>query len=171
VSDESNRAENVELLRRIHESFLQIPPELLKETLAEAATFEEAAAKFSDSPQLSEFSVLLERVAPDVVIDARHGMNPFGHGGLWRGRDEWWMFWRDWLETWDDFDYEASNFEAVGDDVVMDLRIRGRGRESGVPVEWVQTQVWSFREGNVVGLRPGYETREVAIKALKREPA
>lgn len=162
MTDQRKAAENVELLRRIHESFLQLPPGLVKEVLAEAETFDEAAAKFGDSARLSGFSALLERVSPQVVIDARHGVNPFGHGGLWRGRDEWWQFWRDWLETWDDFDYDTSNFEAIGDDVLIDLHIRGRGRESKVPVEWSQTQIWTFRDGEIVKLRPGYPSREAA---------
>ena len=168
VTNREIAAENVELLRRLHDGFLEIGPDLRKRVLDEAATFDEAAAMFAASEAAPEYAELLGRVAADVVIDSRDGTNPFGHGGLWRGRDEWWEFWREWLETWDDFDYDASNFEAIGDDVLIDLRIRGRGRGSGVPVEWSQTQIWTFRDGEVTRLRPGYESREAAVAAAGR---
>jgi hypothetical protein len=165
MSGKGTGAQNVEILRRIHDSFLDAQPAAVRAALTEARTFDEAAAR------LPEQSGIFERIDPEVVVDARHGMNPFGHGGLWRGKDEWWEFWRDWLETWEDFDYETSNFEAVGDHVLMDLLIRGRGRGSGVPVEWAQTQIWTFREGKVVQLRPGYESRAAALEALEAEAA
>src|SRR5688500_9421394 len=156
-------ARNVEIVKAIHQAFKQAGAEAVRAALIEARTFDQVAE------HLPEYSNLAPVIDPDITIDARGRGGPLGHGGVWRGRDEWVEFWRDWLEPWEDFDYETSGYEAVGDHVVMDISIRGRGRGSGAPVEWTQTQIWTFRDGRVVALRPGYETRADAIRTAEAE--
>ena len=157
---ESEGQRNIEALRRIHDAFKEAGTGRVIEAFRESKSPGEAASRV---PELTEVLSLIDE---GVEIDARHGAAVFGRGGQWHGLQEWFEFWRDWLEPWEDFDYETSNFEAIGPHVVMDLLIKGRGRDSGVSVEWQQTQIWTFRDGQVILMRPGYETRAAAIEAV-----
>ena len=156
-------ARNVEIVKAIHRAFQEAGAETVRAALIGAQTFDEVAERL---PEYAEVSAVIH---PDVMVDTRGRGGPLGHGGAWRGLDEWIEFWSDWLEPWEDFDFETSRFEAVGEHVLMDISIRGRGRESGAPVEWTQTQVWTLRDGKVVGLRPGFETRAAAVRAIEAE--
>jgi ketosteroid isomerase-like protein len=153
---------NVEALRWLHDTFRQGGTEDAIEALRGAKDVEDTLASLP--PRLGE---LMELIDPDIEIDARHSDLAMGGGGLWRGWEGWFDFWSTWLEPWDDFDFETSNFEAIGDHVLMDLTIRARGRDSGVPVEGSQTQIWTFREGRVIRMRPAYPTRAAAVQAAR----
>jgi ketosteroid isomerase-like protein len=52
--------------------------------------------------------------------------------------------------TWDDYDLEAEELIDAGSSVVCVVRERGRGKNSGVPVERVWAQVWTFRRGRII---------------------
>jgi hypothetical protein len=56
-------------------------------------------------------------------------------------------------------------FEAVGDHVVYGVVVHGRSRRTGVPVDWHQTQVMTFRDGRVVTFRI-FKTRGDALASL-----
>jgi len=161
MSPDEVAVQNIETLRRIHEAWKQAAAEMRRAALEQAEDYEDAASRLPD------LGWVFELIDPEVEIDARHSPGVWGHGGVSRGREQWLEFWREWLEPWEDFDFETSNFEAVGDHVLMDIAIKARGRGSGVPVEWAQTQIWTFREGRVVQLRPAYESREAAVAAVR----
>ena len=58
---------------------------------------------------------------------------------------------RDWLSQWErPFTVEAEEFLDAGDLVVVLIRWRGRGKESGVDVEAEGAHLWQLRDGKAV---------------------
>lgn len=151
---------NIELVRGLHEAFDEIGMEAVRDALAENPDPADPPAALG---RLGELQVQL--IDPDVVVHplaSKFSLPDMPRGAEFRGWDGWIAFWRDWLEPWEDWWYEIGNFADVGDDVVLDLEIRARGRESGIPVEVKVSQVWTVRNEKVVGLRV-FDTRAEAL--------
>ncbi len=75
---------------------------------------------------------------------------------------------RDWEQTYElfeDFSVEVEETLDRGDDVIVFLRYRGRGRESGAEVEASMTHVWTVRDGKATRLRQ-FVDREKALSTL-----
>jgi ketosteroid isomerase-like protein len=53
------------------------------------------------------------------------------------------------LEGWETWAVEPEQFTPVGDQVVVVLRYRARGRGSGVEVEGRESALWTLRDGKV----------------------
>jgi hypothetical protein len=104
---------------------------------------------------------MLEVVDPAVVIDLSEYPGGFVGGNRWEGLEGWTAFWSDWLGPWSEFRYQAANTEQVGDHVIRQVTISARGADSGAPVEWPHTQLWTFRDGKIVGVRV-FENRDRA---------
>jgi ketosteroid isomerase-like protein len=160
VIPEGAEERNIELIKSTHEALIAAGFEKFQHVVVEARDWDDSIARLPENVRS-----LVELIDPDVEIDARHFPHPFGSEGHWVGREQWLEFWRTWLEPWDEFSYEVSNFEAAGDDVLMDLAISARGHDSQVPVEWVLSQIWTVRNGRIVRMRP-YENREEAVEAM-----
>ena len=56
-------------------------------------------------------------------------------------------FFREWAEPFDDLEIEWDLHEAGPDRALALIQMRGRGHESGVPVEMQFGQIWTFRDG------------------------
>jgi ketosteroid isomerase-like protein len=57
-------------------------------------------------------------------------------------------------EAFEDHRYEPEDFAAVGNDqVIVMVRRRGRGTQSGVEVDERQWHLWQFRAGKATRLR------------------
>jgi ketosteroid isomerase-like protein len=58
------------------------------------------------------------------------------------------------LETfWDEFDdarIEVHELIEAGDQVLVTLTMRGRGKQSGAEASWTFWQLWTVRDGEVV---------------------
>lgn len=50
-------------------------------------------------------------------------------------------------DTFTDFQFEVKRFLARGDRVLADLRLTGRGGESGIPFEYEVFHLWELRDG------------------------
>lgn len=72
-----------------------------------------------------------------------------GHpdGAVRHGRHAVTDFFRDWLDQWDEPDTDWELQQTGPDTVLALVTTRGRGRASGVPVEFQYAQVWTFRDG------------------------
>ena len=90
---------------------------------------------------------LFERVHPDFEF---HSRVMAVEGRVYRGRDGFLDYFRDIDESFTDARW---SFDEVvgrsGDEVMVVFRFTARGRESGIPVEVLSAQVWTFREGKV----------------------
>ena len=96
------------------------------------------------------FSVLDE----DVELDGRGlGVELPGAEIAGRGRAVVERFCREYWGTWADYSAEPQKFIDAGDQVVVEVHERGKGKSSGAPFEQTHTQVWTLREGKLVRWR------------------
>jgi hypothetical protein len=140
----------VELVRGLHEAFREIGMEPVRDALVAARDMGDAAARLGPFGEL-----LLEVVDPDVRIEvtsAGFSLPDMPTGTKLRGWDGWLIFWRGWLEPWEDWWFEIGNFETFGDNVVLDLQVKARGRGSSIPVDARAAQVWTVRDGKIAAL-------------------
>jgi ketosteroid isomerase-like protein len=90
---------------------------------------------------------------PDFPGDRIHR----GREGFQRGLDAF-------LTEWDEFRFEPVEL-ASGENVWMRVRIGGRGRASGVPVELEVFHVWELRDGTPFRCRVFLEEGESRLAA------
>ncbi len=82
-----------------------------------------------------------------------------GHEGLRR-----WS--RDWYEAWESVDAQPEELIDAGEDVIVVLNYRGRGRASGIEVELTHMAgVFTLTEGQVVRAA-WFRTREEALEQV-----
>jgi ketosteroid isomerase-like protein len=70
-----------------------------------------------------------------------------------------------WPELWDDYQIEIVRLADIGDHVIATTVTRGRGKDSGVPVEMGFTFVFSVRAGQIARWRL-FVREEQALEAL-----
>jgi ketosteroid isomerase-like protein len=130
--------ENVEIVRRVYD----------------AAARRDAATLFSLYDHDVEWDGSRTRWA-----EVFQGMVHFhGHEQL-RG------FLRQYYEVWESFEDELQEVIDAGDRVVSVVTSRGRGRASGVDVEWRgNAGVWTIRDGKVIRV-VWFPSREEALDA------
>ena len=66
------------------------------------------------------------------------------------------------FDAFDSFEFDAERFVVAGDRVVVVVKMTGRGRESGVPVEARIAHLWTLRDGRAHRLQV-YSDPEQAI--------
>lgn len=136
--------ENVEVVRRIYEA---------------------SAARDTDQ--------VLSLYDPEVEWDgSRHRWAEVMDGEpRFRGHEQLRRFFRRYHEMWETFEYDIEELIDAGEDVISVVTARGRGRSSGVEVEWAeQVGVWTIRNGRVVSV-VWLPTRQDALDAVGlREP-
>jgi ketosteroid isomerase-like protein len=71
-------------------------------------------------------------------------------GGRYVGLEEVQDWVRRWMRAWNGLTMTAEEFIDAGDTVVVAVRQRGVGKESGVPLENSYFQVWTFRGRAVI---------------------
>ena len=102
---------------------------------------------------------------PEIVWDQTH-YGPGGVSGIYHGHDGIRRFFREWLEPFESYYAHPQEFIDAGEDVVVQLRQGGRGKQSGVEVEmppyW---QVYRLRDGRAVRIEV-YATQADALKAV-----
>jgi ketosteroid isomerase-like protein len=94
----------------------------------------------------------------------------FGEGGAYRGHDGLRKYVRDLDEAWSAYSVEIHRLEDLGDEVLMEGRLRATGRSSGLEVDAEMAWLHSFRagtgKGRYVGLR-FFPNREAALAAAR----
>ena len=86
-------------------------------------------------------------------------------GEPYRGRDGCRAFWADIHGAFSDWRSEVENVRAHGDGAVLCLRLHGRGRDSGLPVDRRIWQAFKSRDGKAAWWCI-YETEQEALDAL-----
>ncbi|HZO60348.1 MAG TPA: nuclear transport factor 2 family protein [Solirubrobacterales bacterium] len=69
-----------------------------------------------------------------------------------------------WMESFDEFRWEAEEFIDAGDRVVVVVREQGKGRGGGVPLDHRYGTVCTVREGKVASLQ-WFHDKEQALEA------
>jgi ketosteroid isomerase-like protein len=90
--------------------------------------------------------LLTRTVAPDFIWDMSK-FRGWPEQQLYEGIEGARSFTRTWSETWDDWEVEVEALHDAGDKVVAVVRQRGLSKATGVRVEMLFAQVWSFRDG------------------------
>ena len=101
-----------------------------------------------------DFDSVVEMADPDVEL-----VTTGGHTNL-RGADKV----RAWMEpeTIENLTMEPEHFEVVGNNVLVRTRSRGRGVESGIPVEMDFWAVWTISDAGLVTRIVAYRNDEEA---------
>jgi ketosteroid isomerase-like protein len=97
---------------------------------------------------LDEFLAFMD---PDVELTTRF-MEMEGDP-YYRGHDGIREWWRTLLGVFPDFSAEVLEVRDVGDSVVIALRVRGHGADSGAPIDEVVWQASKVRDGKVTWAR------------------
>lgn len=90
-------------------------------------------------------------IAEDCVL---HETRALPYGGVYCGRALMKETLAGVMAGFDEFDCEIRNYLAGGDEVVVHLNISGVGRQSRKPFSVPLMELWRFRGGKAVELRP-----------------
>ena len=105
----------------------------------------------------------LRDIAPDVVYDMTQN-SP--EGGEWDGHEGLAAGLGTWEDSWDDFSLEVLDvIEGTAGRVVVVIHQRGRGKESGIDIDWVNAYVNEIKNGQIVRITP-YPSKEAALAAV-----
>jgi ketosteroid isomerase-like protein len=85
--------------------------------------------------------------------------------GAYRGHAGWRRWLEDWGAAWAEWSIEPEELIEAGDSVVVFIRMKTRGRGSGVEIERADAQVYRLRDGKIVRL-DYYNDRQEALKAV-----
>jgi ketosteroid isomerase-like protein len=103
---------------------------------------------------------------PDVEFDvSRDIWGALVGGGRYRGIEgvRSWML--DLYSGWEKMDLSCEELIDAGEQVIAVLRVRGRGRVSGIELEYRPAGVWTLRQGKIVRV-VWYRTREEALGSV-----
>ena len=115
-----------------------------------------------DAWQRGDLPGLFSNFDPEVVWDTSHFRD--WPESAYRGIDGVERFLTEWLEVWADYELDVDDVLAAPDGrVVSLLRQRGRGRDSGLPMEMSLAQIATLRDGKVTRL-DNYEDRGEALR-------
>jgi ketosteroid isomerase-like protein len=88
-----------------------------------------------------------------------------GAAGVYRGPEEYRRFLERWWGEFEEPEVDVHEFIDAGDQVLVSLTFRGRGKQSGVETHWSLWQLWTARAGKVVRGQ-GFTNREAALEAV-----
>ncbi len=98
-----------------------------------------------------DLSGLFRDFDPEVVWDTSHFRD--WPESAYHGIEGVERFLTEWLEVWDDYQLDLEDVIAAPDGRVVSLfRHRGKGRDSGVPMEMSMAHIATLRDGKVTRL-------------------
>jgi ketosteroid isomerase-like protein len=86
--------------------------------------------------------------------------------GIYRGRDDVRAALLSFMTEWEDFTLEVEDLTAADDGrVVLLVHLNGRGRQSGAPLDFQETLIWTIRGGRVVHVKEYFDRTEALAAA------
>jgi ketosteroid isomerase-like protein len=128
----------------------------------------EVVRRLFDAVARRDSETVLSLYDPDVEWDgSRHRWSEvIGGPPRWRGHDGLRRWAREYYESWESLEDTIEDVIDAGEDVVVIVSTRGRGRTSGIAVEWLHhAAVWSVRDGRIVRV-VWFPTREEALESV-----
>ena len=113
-----------------------------------------------------DFRAAVDLFDPQVLLILGPG---FAETGTYLGPAAIAAYSRRLLDSWTHLTMEAEAIVAAGDSVLVDVRMRGAGRASGVPTETGYFTLWSFRGRKVIRIESFGERAEALEAARLRE--
>ena len=105
-----------------------------------------------------DYATATEFLAPDVVWGVGQELPAHGPAAIRN-------LWKRWNSDWDELELVAEEYIDAGDEVVVAVRYRGRGRHSGVEVKDQRFEVFTFRDGRCIR-KVDYRERSEALEAV-----
>ena len=105
----------------------------------------EIVRRSMDAYRSRDYEGALAAYHPEVVCDAM-----VVQGRVYRGHEGVAEQARDWVGTWDDWEWEIEELIDCGDRVLTVMRQSGTGKGSGVHVEQQTFFVYTLRDGQIV---------------------
>jgi ketosteroid isomerase-like protein len=99
---------------------------------------------------------------PAIVWQVHYG--PVELRGLYHGHEGVRQLFQQWREPFETYQEHAGTFIDGGDNVVVGIRLSGRGKASGVEVEMPRWMVYTIRDGLVIRVDL-FETKVEALEA------
>jgi ketosteroid isomerase-like protein len=100
---------------------------------------------------ISTGDVLPEIFDPEFILDMS-GFRDWPERKQYHGVQGLRDFLRDWLEPWDEYEFELQELREAGDQVVVLARQAGNSHASGVRVEMEVSHVCTYRLGKTIQL-------------------
>jgi ketosteroid isomerase-like protein len=113
------------------------------------------------------FDAVVDAFDPDVeVVDLQIAM---GMQDRARGPEGLRDLAQQWIEIFDDWGMDVSDLVDLGGEWVMaEVRFRGVGRDSGIPVSNRQFEVYRLVGGRIAEIRVGFHEQEEALEWLRQ---
>jgi ketosteroid isomerase-like protein len=108
----------------------------------------EIARRFHEAWAKGDADKAFEALAEDAELDERNAVRT-EMLGVYRGRAEIEAVLRHQMAVFDEWHIEALEFIDAGDQVVVPVRITGRGKGSGVLVDATHARVWEIHDRRV----------------------
>jgi ketosteroid isomerase-like protein len=119
--------------------------------------FFEAWNRREEETQTEAFAPEIEYRTPGLASAVGLDAVYYGHAGLRK-------FTQEFREPWDEISNEIERIIERGEQVVVLVRLRGKGRD-GIEVERPFAQIWTMRGGRAVRVE-GYDDQQKALEAV-----
>jgi ketosteroid isomerase-like protein len=108
---------------------------------------------------------LLRHLDPEIewTTTGRTSIGSYIHRATYRGHEGMRRYFGLLLDEFEDVRIEPVEFIDAGEQVIVIIRISGRGKRSGAPVELTLVSVGSVRNGKTIQVR-NYPSREEALE-------
>lgn len=111
-----------------------------------------------------DLQALIDLLDEEIVWDNTR-YSPIDQGGVFRGKAAVEKIITEWVGAWAGFKFEVEEISESGNHVIAAVTESGIGKSSGAPMEHRYVQVWSFRDGKIVG-GSAFPTRAEALAAV-----
>jgi ketosteroid isomerase-like protein len=128
----------------------------------------ELVRRLFDAVARRDAEAVLSLYDPEVEWDgSRHPWAEVIPPAVYHGHDGLREFARQYYEMWETFEDHLEELVDLGDHVLSVVTSRGRGRASGLDVEWTDNVgVWTIRDGKVIRVE-WFRARDEALEAAR----
>jgi len=163
TSERMSPSEPIEVVRALNAYWAVRPFELVRELMLASENWDDAVQRFEEA------GIRPDPIDPDieVVVD----VDAIPEGAAWigqRGRDQWISFWKQWFEPWEDLKLNDSDYEQIGDHVLVEMDVTATPRGSTESAEIPVIQLFKIREG-LICFYGVYPNRDDALAAVRVE--
>ena len=124
---------------------------------------------FAEAYSSGRFEAIEPHLHEDVVFDFSRSRSPYR--GTYEGREAVGRLFADIREAWDTVEWTVDEIVDLDENrAVLQTRMTGQGRISGVELSARGAQVWTVRDGKIARMEL-HQSREEAIRAAGDEQA